>query len=103
MTQAEFLRWIESVFGDMPMDEFIAPEVREHMDRIQVEGEARAWMYAKEEAREPFEIIFRSVSKTLFAIGYSAGREQAQIDAMLGSSASNHESHDDTNSDAAVI
>lgn len=84
MTQSEFAKWLESVLGDTPMEELIAPEILEHLDRVQLQGEDSAWNFAKEDSRESYTIAIRAMCKTLFAIGYDAGREQAQIDAMFG-------------------
>ncbi len=84
MTQSEFRAWIESIFGDMPMEEFVSPEVLHHMNRVHLENEARAWSFAREEAREHFEVTLRAMCKTMFAIGFDAGREQSQVDGMLG-------------------
>jgi hypothetical protein len=50
---------------------------------LHLEGEERAWRFAKEDAREMFELTIRALCKTMFAVGYDAGREQAQIDAWL--------------------
>ena len=84
MTQSEFRAWVESIFGDMPMEEFVSPEVLQHMNRVHVENEARAWGFAKEDSREMFEVTVRAMVKTMFAIGYDAGREQSQIDGLFG-------------------
>jgi hypothetical protein len=85
MTQSEFAKWLESVIGDTPMEELIAPEVIEHLDRVQLQGEASAWNFAREDSRESFTIAIRAMCKTLFVVGYDAGREQAQIDSLFGS------------------
>ncbi len=85
MTQSEFVKWLESVLGETPIEELVAPEVLKHMDRIQLQGEEAAWNFAKEDAREPFTIAIRAMCKTLFAVGYDAGREQAQVDAWFSS------------------
>ena len=84
MTQSEFAQWLESVLGGAPMEEMIAPEILEHLDRVQMQGEDSAWNFAKEDSRESFTIAVRAMCKTLFTVGYDAGREQAQIDAMFG-------------------
>ena len=84
MTQSEFAQWLESVLGDAPLEELIAPEILEHLDRVQLQGEESAWSFAREDSRESFTIAVRAMCKTLFAIGYDAGREQAQIDALFG-------------------
>ncbi len=83
MTQSEFAKWLESILGDTPIEELVSPEVLEHMNRVQLQAEQAAWNFAHEEAREAFEITLRAIAKTMFAIGYDAGREQAQIDAWL--------------------
>jgi hypothetical protein len=83
MTQTEFAKWLESVLGDTPIEELVDPEILKHMDRIQLQGEEAAWNFAKEDAREPFTIAIRAMCKTLFAVGYDAGREQAQVDAWF--------------------
>jgi hypothetical protein len=85
MTQSEFVKWLEKVLGDMPIDEIVSPEIMEHVDRVHLNGEHAAWNYAKEDAREPFTVTLRALSKTMFIIGYDAGREQARIDSMFGS------------------
>ncbi len=84
MTQSEFVKWLERVLGDMPIDEVVAAEIMEHVDRIHLTGENAAWQYAKEDAREPFMVTLRALSKTMFIIGYDAGREQARIDSLFG-------------------
>ncbi|MFN3704924.1 MAG: hypothetical protein ACK4WM_02860 [Thermoflexales bacterium] len=89
MTQSEFAKWLESILGNTPLEELVSPEVLEHMNRIQLSTEHNAWNFAREEARDSFELALRALSKTMFAIGYDAGREQAQIDAWLSDSNSN--------------
>ncbi|MDW8351940.1 MAG: hypothetical protein RML99_08520 [Anaerolineae bacterium] len=86
MTQSDFAKWLENVLGDTPLEELVDPEIMEHVDRLQLQGEERAWNFAKEDAREAFEITIRSLCKTMFAVGYDAGREQARIDAWFESS-----------------
>jgi len=83
MTQSDFAKWLENVLGETPIEELVDPEILEHVDRLQLEGEERAWNFAKEDAREMFEIAVRSLCKTMFAVGYDAGREQARIDAWF--------------------
>ncbi|PJF48848.1 MAG: hypothetical protein D6709_05580 [Chloroflexi bacterium] len=83
MTQSDFAKWLENVLGDTPLEELVDPEIMEHVDRLQLQGEERAWNFAKEDAREAFEITIRALCKTMFAVGYDAGREQARIDAWL--------------------
>jgi hypothetical protein len=61
MTQTEFAKWLESVLGDTPIEELVAPEILKHMDRIQLQGEEAAWSFAKEDAREPFTIAIRAL------------------------------------------
>jgi hypothetical protein len=84
MTQSEFTKWLERILGDTPIEELVDPEVLEHMDRVHLQGEQAAWTFAKEDAREPFEVTIRAMCKTMFAVGYDAGREQAKIDAWFG-------------------
>jgi hypothetical protein len=84
MTQSEFAKWLETVLGDTPIEELVDPEVLEHMDRVQLQNEQAAWGFAKEDARETYEVVIRAMCKTMFAIGYDAGREQAKIDAWFG-------------------
>ncbi|MCL4505760.1 MAG: hypothetical protein M1434_11585 [Chloroflexi bacterium] len=84
MTQSEFRQWVESILGNMPMDEVVSAEVLAHMNRVQLQGEESAWNYAREESRESFELTIRAMVKTMFAIGYDAGREQAEVDRMFG-------------------
>lgn len=84
MTQTEFRNWLDSVLGDTPMEELIEAELLEHVNRLQVQGEASAWQFAKEEALEPYQIAIRALCKTLFIVGYHSGREQAGIDRMFG-------------------
>ncbi|GIV83316.1 MAG: hypothetical protein KatS3mg052_0323 [Candidatus Roseilinea sp.] len=95
MTQSDFAKWLENVLGDTPLEELVDPEIMEHVDRLQLQGEERAWNFAKEDAREAFEITIRALCKTMFAVGYDAGREQARIDAWLGEGG-----FDDENPDA---
>lgn len=95
MTQSDFAKWLENVLGDTPLEELVDPEIMEHVDRLQLQGEERAWNFAKEDAREAFEIAIRALCKTMFAVGYDAGREQARIDAWFeGSSFGDDEDSD---------
>ena len=84
MTQTEFRQWIESILGNMPMEEVVSTEVLAHMNRLQLQAEEAAWNFAREETRESFELTIRAMVKTMFAIGYDSGREQAQVDRMFG-------------------
>jgi hypothetical protein len=84
MTQSDFRRWIEGILGDMPFEEIVSKEVLEHLNRLQLMTEESAWRFAREESRESFELAIRAMCKTMFAIGYDAGREQAKIDALFG-------------------
>lgn len=95
MTQSEFAKWLETVLGDTPIEELVDPEVLEHMDRVQLQNEQAAWGFAKEDAREPYEVVIRAMCKTLFAIGYDAGREQAKIDAWFGEGSGLSDDDDD--------
>ncbi|MCW1967700.1 MAG: hypothetical protein KIH69_006215 [Anaerolineae bacterium] len=97
MTQSEFRAWLDAILGDMPFEEFVSPEILEHMNRVHLENEARAWGYAKEESLEAFQVTVRAMCKTMFAIGFDAGREQANVDSMFGgsSSLSSSRNHDD--------
>jgi hypothetical protein len=94
MTQSEFIKWLERVLGDTPIEELVAPEILEHVNRLHLEGEARAWQFAKEDARAMFEFTIRALCKTMFAVGYDAGREQAQIDAWLSGSSQTDDDDD---------
>jgi hypothetical protein len=84
MTQQEFLNWLNGVLGDTPLEELVSDELMEHINRIHLEGEHRAWNHAKADEHEYFEMAVRALSKTLFIIGYDAGREQARIDSLFG-------------------
>ena len=84
MTQSDFRRWIESILGDMPFEEIVSPEVLEHINRLQLMTEESAWRFAREETRESFALSIRAMCKTMFAVGYDAGREQAKIDSLFG-------------------
>lgn len=84
MTQTEFRQWIESILGNMPMEEVVATEVLAHMNRLQLQSEESAWNFAREESRQAFEVTVRAMCKTMFAIGYDAGREQSQVDGLFG-------------------
>ncbi|MCS7060691.1 MAG: hypothetical protein RMN25_05945 [Anaerolineae bacterium] len=84
MTQSDFRRWVESILGDMPFEEIVSKEVLEHINRLQLMTEDNAWRFAHEESRESFVLTIRAMCKTMFAIGYDAGREQAKIDALFG-------------------
>lgn len=86
MTQSEFRAWLDTILGDMPFEDFVAPEILEHMNRVHLENEARAWNYAQEESLEAFQVTVRAMCKTMFAIGFDAGREQASVDSMFGGS-----------------
>ncbi len=86
MTQAQFRAYIEAIFGDMPMEDFVSSEIFSHMNRVQLENEGRAWTFARENAQDSFQMTVRAMAKTMFAIGYDAGREQAQVDSLFGSS-----------------
>jgi hypothetical protein len=99
MTQTEFAKWLDSVLGDTPIEELVDAEVLKHMDRIQLQGEDAAWSFAKEDAREPFTIAIRAMCKTLFAVGYDAGREQAQVDAWFSGGGSGLSDDDDKPAD----
>ena len=96
MTQAEFAKWLDSVLGDMPMDQVVSPEVLDHMNRVHVENEARAWNFARMEDQPGFEVAVRAMAKTMFVIGYASGREQGDIDSLFGSGTS----WDDDDADA---
>ena len=97
MTQSEFREWLDAILGDMPFEEFVAPEILAHMNRVHLENEARAWGYAKEDSREAYEVTVRAMCKTMFAIGFDAGREQASVDSLFGGSSglSSSKSSDD--------
>lgn len=84
MTQAEFSKWLDSVLGGVPMDELVSPEVLEHMNRVHLENESRAWNFARMEDQPGFETTVRAMVKTMFAVGYAAGREQGDIDSLFG-------------------
>jgi hypothetical protein len=84
MTQSEFRQWVESILGNMPMEEVISEEVLAHMNRLQLQAEEAAWKFAHEESRESFQLALRAMCKTMFSIGYDAGREQAHIDGLFG-------------------
>jgi hypothetical protein len=99
MTQSEFRAWVESIIGDMPFEEFVSAEVLEHMNRVYLASESRAYDLAREEARDAYEVTFRAMCKTMFAIGYDAGREQAQVDSLFGSVGSNKSENAKKNSD----
>ncbi len=88
MTQAEFAKWLESVLGNMPMEELVSPEVLDHMNRVHIENEDRAWEFARMEDKPNFELAVRAMAKTMFTIGYATGREQGDIDSLFGSSSS---------------
>ena len=85
MTQAEFSKWLDSVLGNVPMEELVSPEVLEHMNRVHLENEGRAWNFARMEDRQGFELTVRAMVKTLFTVGYATGREQGDIDSLFGS------------------
>ena len=87
MTQAEFAKWLETVLGNMPMEELVSPDVLAHMDRVHLENESRAWNFARMEDQQSFEIAVRAMAKTMFTIGYATGREQGDIDGLFGSGA----------------
>jgi hypothetical protein len=84
MTQTEFRQWVESILGNMPMEEVISTDILAHMNRLQLQAEEAAWNFAREESRESFEMTIRAMCKTMFSIGYDAGRDQAHIDSMFG-------------------
>ncbi len=84
MTQSEFRQWVESILGNMPMEEVVSQEILAHMNRLQLQAEEQAWNFAHEDSRESFTLSIRAMCKTMFSIGYDAGREQAQIDQMFG-------------------
>ncbi len=84
MTQSEFRQWVESILGNMPMEEAVAAEVLAHMNRLQLQAEEAAWNFAREDSRESFELTVRAMCKTMFSIGYDAGREQSQVDRLFG-------------------
>ena len=84
MTQSEFRQWVESILGNMPMEETVATEILAHMNRLQIQAEEAAWNFAREDSRESFELTIRAMCKTMFSIGYDAGREQSSIDRLFG-------------------
>ena len=96
MTQAEFSKWLEGVLGNMPMEELVSPEMLDHMNRVQVENEGRAWGHARMEDQPNFELTVRAMAKTLFVIGYATGREQGDIDSLFGPGSSTDWGDDDT-------
>jgi hypothetical protein len=85
MTQEEFAKWLDGVIGGDNMEELVAAEILEHVSRIHLEGEHRAWQFCKEESREAFETVVRAISKSMFLVGYQAGREQGAVDNLFGS------------------
>jgi hypothetical protein len=87
MTQAEFAKWLDSVLGNMPMEELLSPDMLDHMNRVHLENESRAWNFARMEDQQGFELTVRAMAKTMFAIGYATGREQGDIDSLFGSGA----------------
>lgn len=84
MTQSEFRDWVEGILGNMPMDESVSTEVLAHMNRLQLQSEQAAWNFAREESRDAFTVTIRAMCKTMFSIGYDAGREQAGVDNLFG-------------------
>lgn len=68
----------------MPMEEVVSTEILAHMNRLQLQAEEAAWNFAREDTRESFQLTIRAMCKTMFSIGYDAGRDQAQIDRMFG-------------------
>jgi hypothetical protein len=94
MTQSDFLKWLDSVIGDTPLDELVSEEIMQHVDRLHLQGEDAAWQFAKEDSRESFTIAMRALSKTMFIIGYDAGREQARIDDLWGSTGGDAQDED---------
>ncbi len=102
MTQSDFRRWIEGILGDMPFEEIVSKEVLEHLNRLQLMTEESAWRFAREESRESFELAIRAMCKTMFAIGYDAGREQAKIDALFGEGSGLSSLDEDDNSRSGI-
>ncbi len=98
MTQSDFIKWLEKVLGDAPLEELVDPDVMAHIDRIHTSGEQSAWNFCKEDAREPFAVTLRALSKTMFIVGFDAGREQARVDSLFGDG-SGLDSGDTGNSD----
>ena len=84
MTQGEFRNWLEKVLGETPMEELIAPEILEHVNRVEVETEMRAWQFAQQSLKESFEASMRAMMKTMFVVGYDAGRDQGMVDRLFG-------------------
>lgn len=84
MTQSEFRDWVEGILGNMPMEETVSTEVLAHMNRLQLQAEQAAWNFAREESRDAFTVTIRAMCKTMFSIGYDAGREQAGVDRLFG-------------------
>jgi len=66
------------------MEELIAPEILEQINRTQIETEQRTWQFAKEDLLESFQVAMRAQMKTMFVVGYDAGREQGKIDGLFG-------------------
>lgn len=101
MTQAEFSKWLDSVLGNVPMEELLSKEILDHMTRVHVENEDRAWNSARMEDKEGFELTVRAMVKTMFTIGYATGREQGDIDSMFGSG--NEMDSDEDNSKGGTL
>jgi hypothetical protein len=84
MTQGEFRNWLEKVLGETPMEELIAPEILEHINRVQIETEQRGWQFAQQNLQESFQVTMRAMMKTMFVVGYDAGRDQGMVDRLFG-------------------
>lgn len=66
------------------MEELISPEILNHLNRVEIETEQRAWQFAQQNLQESYEAAFRAMMKTMFTVGYDAGREQGNVDRLFG-------------------
>ena len=66
------------------MEELIAPEILNHINRVELETEQRAWQFAQQNLEESFQVAMRAMMKTMFIVGYDAGREQGGVDQLFG-------------------
>lgn len=84
MTQSDFKKFLDSIIGEMPLEELVDPAIMQHVDRIHQEGEYALVNMAKMDELESLRITMRALSKTMFLIGYDAGRSQSNIDRLMG-------------------
>lgn len=83
MTQSEFKKFLDSIIENTPLEELVDPAIMQHVNRIHQEGEYALVNMAKMDELESMRVTMRALSKTMFLIGYDAGRSQSIIDSLM--------------------